>query len=342
MSLFSPHSSSLTVLFSEVERFALEQEVAFVGSAGSVIQRSNARDFRFYAHKYYDGLGKAKERYIAGPVGDAEADQAADALRGRITEFKGIASSLRLLAREGFAVVDAKTFATVASIHNAGVFAGGGMLVGSHAYGVMLNRMGVRSAPYATEDIDIARAKALDIEGESISLAEILAGTGIDFLKVPSLNRKGPSTSYKERRAKFHVDLLAPSKTGSYITVPVPELSAHATGLPHFGYLVAEAQSTMIMSRANACMVRVPLPERYAVHKLIVSQLRTGRNAKSDKDIEQACVLCAVLASQFPGAITEALGHVPKKAKKALKAGIEAARDKLKADDPRAWEELAG
>jgi hypothetical protein len=88
--------------------------------------------------------------------------------------------------------------------------------------------------------------------------------------------------------------------------------------------------------------VRVPLPERFAIHKLIVSQLRTGRDVKSTKDVEQACVLCAVLAETHPGALTAARREVPKRAMKHFKAALALARRVLEKDSPRACEELAG
>ena len=46
--------------------------------------------------------------------------------------MKDIVSSLRMLGREGFNLVDAKTYATLASLHNHGVFGAGGLLIGSH------------------------------------------------------------------------------------------------------------------------------------------------------------------------------------------------------------------
>src|SRR5262249_46315423 len=137
------------------------QHEAFEGTSGSVIERENAGGFRFYAHQYYDGDRKKREAYLAGPVGDPKADAAAEELRARIREMKALVPSLRLLGREGFSLVDPRVYPTRASLHNHGVFAAGGMLIGSHAYGVLLNRLGVRAVPYTTEDIDVARAEAL-------------------------------------------------------------------------------------------------------------------------------------------------------------------------------------
>jgi hypothetical protein len=246
-----------------------------------------------------------------------------------------------MLGREGFALVDAKTYATLASLHNHGVFTAGGMLVGSHAFGVLLNRLGVRAAAYATEDVDIARREALAfVRLPERSFLEMLRESGIEFLEVPSLDRRAPATSFKPRgRAPFHVDLLVPSRDETFPTVPVPELRAHATGLPYLGYLLAESQMAMVMAREGCCAVRVPLPERFAIHKLVVSRLRTGREAKSGKDVHQACVLCAALAASHPGAVESAVGALPRRARRHLAAALQAARPLLE-DHARAREEL--
>jgi hypothetical protein len=340
--LFASHSRPLTVLHSEVERVALEQQKAFVGTAGSVIERTNAAGFRYYAHQSYDAGGKQRERYLAGPVGDADADAMADEWRTRIKEVKELVPTLRMLGREGFALVDSKTYATVAVLHNHGIFAAGGMLIGSHAYGVLLNRLGVRAAPYATEDIDIARREALAFEKmPAKGLLEVLRETGIEFVEVPSLDRKRPPTSFKEKgRARFHVDLLVPSPDDTFPVIPVPELAAHATGLPHLKYLLAESQLSVVIAREGCCAVRVPLPERFAIHKLIVSRLRSGRSARSEKDIHQAAVLCAALAETHPGAVEAAVAAVPGRATKRFVAALAAARPLIETAAPRAWAEL--
>lgn len=339
--LYTTHARALAVLHSDIEAHAEGQAQAFLGSAGTVLVRTNASAFRFYAHQSYGADGKKHERYVAGPVGAAEADAVAAALRERIHEIKELVPSLRLLGREGYSVVDAKTYATIASLHNHGVFRAGGMLVGSHAYGVLLNRLGIRAAAYVTEDIDIARGAKLAFDVDPPPFVEMLKGAGVEFVEVPSLDRKGASTSFKQRgRSLFHVDLLVPSPDESFPTVAVPELAAHAKGLPYLAYLLAESQPGMLMAREGCCAVRVPLPERFAVHKLIVSQLRTGRNAKSAKDVRQACVLAAALAASHPGALEEAVAHVPARARKHLVGALVVARDPLEVEHPRAWAEL--
>lgn len=340
--LYTPHRRALTVLYAELESYAFQQHEVFVGTAGSVIERKNATGFRFYAHQFYDGEGKKREQYLAGPMGSPGAEAAAENVRARIRELKEIVPSLRMLGREGFNLVDSKTYATLASLHNHGVFTAGGMLIGSHAYGILLNRLGIRATPYATEDIDIARRGALAFKKlPELSFLEMLQDSGIQFVEVPELNIKNPSTSFKQRgRSRFHVDLLVPSKNEDFPVVAVPELKAHATGLPYLDYLLGESQTAMLMAREGCCSVRVPLPERFAVHKLVVSRLRTGREAKSDKDVFQASVLCAALGESHPGAVESAVEKIPRRARKYLKPAIESARRYIEQTHPRAWEEL--
>jgi hypothetical protein len=342
LALFSPHSRALTVLHDDLERHALSQETAFVGTAGSVVERENAGSFRFYARSYYDADGKKREEYVAGPVDGLEAQAAARALRERIREVKALVPSLRMLRREGYNVVDPRTYGTIASLSNHGVFSAGGFLIGSHAYGIMLNKLGVRGAAYSTEDVDIARAAALAFEQPpEQGLLGMLLGSGLEFVEVPRLASRSPSTSFKERgRSHFHVDLLVPSPGETFPVVSVPELKAHASGLPYLDYLLAESQPAMLMAREGCCAVRVPVPERFAVHKLVVSRLRSDRSSKPLRDVHQAAVLAAALAETTSGAIEAAVADLPKRARRHLVAGRESARQHLEGRYDRAWAEL--
>jgi hypothetical protein len=340
--LYIPHSRALAALYADVEGYGLTVASPFLGTAGSVVERKNAGGFVFYSHQFYDGEGKKTERYIAGPVGRPAADAAAEALRDKIIQTKEIVPSLRLLGREGFYLVDAKTFATLASLTKHGVFDAGGVLIGSHAFGVIMNRLGVKALGHATEDIDIARKEALAFrEAPQEGFLSMLKESGIEFVEVPGLDPRIPATSFKQRgKARFHVDLLVPSKTEDFPVVAVPELRAHATGLPYLDYLLEESQLAMLMAREGCCPVRVPLPERFAIHKLLVSRLRVGRDAKANKDVRQACILAAALGDQHPGALESARKAVPRKAERILRLGIAVAKKHLEGAHPRAWDEI--
>jgi hypothetical protein len=341
--LYVAHPRALAVLYADVERHAFAQQQVFVGTAGAVLERENAGGFRFYARQWYDAEGKKREAYVAGPIGDPQADTTAEALRARIKDLKELVPSLRMLGREGFHLADPRTYAAIAALHNHWIFAAGGILVGSHAYGVLLNRLGVNVDPYTTEDVDIARRETLAFDKvPERGFVEMLNESGIHFVEVPGPDHRRPATSFKLRgRSRFHVDLLAPSRDETYPVVAVPELRAHAVGLPYLGYLLAASQPGAVIAREGCCAVRVPLPERFAIHKLVVSQLRTGREEKGQKDVHQASILLAVLGDTHPGAIESAVAELPRRAAKHLRAAMGSTRRILETRAPRAWEELA-
>lgn len=343
MVTYTPHPAALTTLFADLESFALNQPAVFTGTAGTVLKRRNASNFEFYAHQYYDALGKKRERYLAGPVGAGAADELAAAVKMRIDEANRVAPSIRLLGREGFHLADSRTFATIAALHNHGVFAAGALLVGSHAYGAILNRLGVRAASYLTEDVDIGRPGPLALPEHPAgkTLTDILGESGIEFIEVPQLDRGAPPTSYKQRgRSTFQVELLAPGRGDEVGSAAVPELHAHAVTLPFFGYLLEQSQMTALLAREGCCAVRVPVPERFAVHKLIVSILRRGRDAKVQKDRAQALVLCAALGDLHPGALRSAVDDLPRRAVKHFRSVLQYLREPLELAHSRAWEEL--
>lgn len=342
--LYTLHSTPLTVLFGDLENQAAAQQEVLIGTPGSLLQRSNAAGFLYYVRQYYDATGKKRDQYLAGPVGDPAADRVAADLLERMTEARATAKDVALLAREGFQLADARTFATLATLHNKGLFRAGAVLVGSHALGVLLNQLGVRAAAYATEDIDIARHTALQLpQPGAVRFVELLSASGLPFVEVPALDVRQPSSSWKERgRSRFHVDLLVPAEGEEVGLAHVPELQAHAQALPYLGYLLGETQPGALLAREGLCAVRVPLPERFAVHKLLVAQLRSGRSAKSDKDLAQAACLLAVLAERRAGAVEDALAAVPVSARRYVQQGIAGVLPLLGSAHPRAAEVLLG
>lgn len=341
--LYTPHPRALQVMYGDVETFAHAQDSVLIGTAGSLLLRQNGHGFKYYARQYYDAAGKKREAYVAGPVGDAAAEAQAAELAAQMADTKALTATLRLLVREGYQAVDPRTAATLAVLHNHKVFRAGAVLVGSHAFGVLLNQLGVRASASATEDIDLARQRSLTFTAPpKLSLLQMLCESGNDFVEVPSFERGQPSTSYKQRgRSSFALDLLAPSANLQIGVVEVPELQAHATSLPYLRYLLTDTQTAPVLAREGCALVRVPSAERFALHKLIASQLRAHRSAKVSKDIAQAAVVLAVLAEQFPGAIAAAVPNMPKGAMRYIKAALPALQAQWAAAHPRAWEELA-
>lgn len=337
--LFQTFSPALSTLFGSIDGHARAGAPVFAGSPGSISKRRNQNGAEFYVHRFYGGAGTQQETYI-GLVGESE--DKVEVLRAQIEEVKALAPEIRLLVREGFQFVDPKTYATLVSLHSHGLFEAGATLIGSHAFGVLVNQMGIRAAAYATEDVDVARRGVLAFESiPQKNFLEMLRDSGINFVEVPQLNHKLPSSSFKQQGvSRFHVDLLVPSPDTEIRIVEVPELKAYATALPYLSYVLGQTQMATLISRDGCCPIRIPVAERFAIHKLVVSQLRTNRDAKTEKDIFQASVVLAVLGDQFPGAIDAAVSDLPVSARKYLRSAIAPVLARLQAH-PRAAEEFA-
>jgi hypothetical protein len=333
------HEKAFSLLFAELEAAAGEQPEAFLGTPGNLTERTNESGTRFWVHRYSNAVGRRQEVYL-GRVDDHSVSARLDTLRKRIEEANATIASVRVLARAGFATVDRKTHATLAALHNHGVFRAGAVLVGAHAFGALVNALGVKTVPYATEDIDIARPEALAL-AEVPAFLDILRETGITFFEVPGLDQREHATSFKEGgRSRLRVDLLVPSAGEDYSTTAVPELKAHAKGLPYLRYLLSDSQVVAVLSPHGVVLVRVPVPERYAVHKLMVSQLRAKTSAKSAKDLRQAAILIDAVAEGFPGAIEDALAAVPRSAGRYLRRGAKALETYLPASAEAGWDAL--
>jgi len=95
-----------------------------------------------------------------------------------------------------------------------------------------------------------------------------------------------------------------------------------------------------VLSSHGAVLVRVPVPERYAIHKLIVSQLRTNTGGKSEKDLLQAATLFDAVADRFPGAIEDAAASIPKSAVRHISRALRMLQKQFPQTDSSAWEVL--
>jgi len=331
MHVFTRHPLLLQTAFSELKRQALELPSVLEGTPGSVGTREvNGRPF-FY-RQFYDADGKKAAQYI-GSTEDPKAAARAEAIREQIALTKALVKDARLLTERGYVRTDPRTGAIIAVLANRGLFRAGAFLVGSHAYGALLNDLGVRAAAFATEDVDIARGDRLELAlAEGDDFAKMLADSTVPLRPVPGFDRKSPPTSYKAPgKDRLRVDLLVPSTSGDVSTRAVPELRAHATALPHLRYLLTGAHEAVLMGREGVIPVRVPRPEVFAWHKMLVSQLRTTTSEKSAKDLLQATVVFAVLAEDAPDALESAFATIPRAARTKTVAGARLVLAKLEA-----------
>lgn len=276
---------------------------------------------RFVYRQFYDAEGTKSAEYL-GPAGDPITQARVEAVRLQIETGRALTREARLLVRSGYVRVGSRPNAVLVACAHAGLFRAGAILIGSHAYGALLNELGIRAAAFATEDLDLARGDALRLE-QALDFEDILASSTVPLHPVPPFDHRNPSTSFRVKGAdRFHVDLLVPGRGTEVTVVAVPELRAHAAALPYLGYLLDGPLDAVVLGRESIVPVRVPRPERFAWHKLGISQLRAATSEKRGKDLAQASVLVAALAEDAPDALTDAFRELPRGLRTSARAGI--------------------
>jgi len=193
-----------------------------------------------------------------------------------------------------------------------GAFLSGGILIGSHAFSAYQGMLGVEWPEPAmrTQDLDVGSLNSISvaIREDAPDVKSVLLDSGMGFFEVPGLDRKSPSTSFKIRGQEFHVDLLTPLH-GPDSTTPVrlQHFNSYAHPVRFLDFLLEDAQIAVIPFRGGI-LVNVPLPARFAVHKLVVSQRRpVAQQSKASKDLAQAAMMIELLLEDRPGDLWLAL-----------------------------------
>lgn len=208
------------------------------------------------------------------------------------------------LVRQGMPRPPPEIGNVIAALARAGLFRLRCVLVGTVAYQTYSAMLGKKlpSQSLQTGDIDIAQfASTSDaIADQIIPVFEILKEVDKTFRAVPNIARNQKTTSYQAQGGGLRVDFLTPNE-GRDTDEPqlLSALQTHAQPLRFLDFLIHDAQPAVAL-HGSGVYVTVPRPERYAVHKLIVAQRRTGGVAKRDKDIQQAAALLTVLAQKQP------------------------------------------
>lgn len=187
-----------------------------------------------------------------------------------------------------------------------GLFRSGGVLAGTHAYGLYALELGVypRDNLAMTEDVDIAAAKSVSIlSDDTRSLVSSLEGIGLRPVAGP-----GEENPVRwETDDGIVLDVLTPKQRGREASVRHEGLGIWAQALSYLDFSLENTIEAVVLYR-EGIPVRIPAPERFAVHKLIVASARRGTyRAKSEKDLAQAEWLIEALAESRPFELAEAL-----------------------------------
>lgn len=313
----SPLSLTARTLYAELREMALAVGLREpLGKApGSVVQKSlKGRSYLYYQHRdlaghtrqTYLGPDEARTRELAEKLIDRSTDHAED--MRRLDELRAA-----FVAAGGYAMEHAP-MRVLRGFADAGVLQphpGKAVLIGTHAFNLLGNLLGVRwASQMQTQDIDPAGDTSIDlaIVRPETEAPLVLDRLGMGFIPVPTLDPRSPSTSFRVRGKDLRVDLLTPL-TGKPRTAPVyvPALNSMAQPLRFLDYLLEDPVPVVALGRSDLLLLNVPAPERFALHKLLVSESRAAAFAtKAGKDRLQAAQMLEVLIGESPDGLAPA------------------------------------
>ncbi|MEQ8349411.1 MAG: GSU2403 family nucleotidyltransferase fold protein [Sneathiellaceae bacterium] len=215
-----------------------------------------------------------------------------------------------LLRSERFLGLDGKAGSLTTAFARAGVFRLGGTLVGTTAFRLYEGELGLRLAMDQTataRDIDIASFEKLSLaldDAGSPPWADVFHD--LAFTPMPTME-PGRTWRWRQGSGETFVEFLTPSFDEQEAVRDLPALGVGAQSLHHLNYLIADPLDAAAIYREGV-LVRVPRPERFAIHKLIVAdRRREGPDSpKSQKDLLQAQILIAMLSVDRPMDLAEA------------------------------------
>lgn len=329
MSEIDPQTRTLYAeLLEQIQTLEASRTISSLKGSFS-FKKINGEDYVYFQH--YTPGGRLEQIYIG------KRDKKIERLMREYDEDKTDAMEMRenikRLSAQVKAGLDMPTdkamVRVIRSLAETGVFKNGGVLVGTHAYQAIGILLGTRwpADTMATTDIDIAADRKVSI---ALPVVKADIPAAIDSLKmgffpVPSMNPKHPSTTFTIRKSRLRLDILTPKTTESDAPIFIRRFNCAAAPLSYLSYLI-ESPVTAVIVDTKPVLVNVPQPVRYALHKLVVSQVRdVSSSAKSEKDLRQAYQLLSLLEEIRPADIKPAWDNLiargPKWRKNA-KAGL--------------------
>jgi len=244
--------------------------------------------------KYLGPDSEAMRSRIEGMQAQAEAD--------KMFEMR-CALLVAQLRGAGLPTVDRQTGSLIQAMARAGVFRLGGTLIGTQAFRLYSAELGhaFSGRLAVTQDVDIAAFENLKLavqDKTDPSLPETLKSLALE--PAPTLDPKGRPTRWRTPATGLLVEFLTPKMQSRQEVLKLEPLDIYAQTLPFLNFLIADPIPAVALYRSGV-LVQIPRPERYAIHKLIVAQRRTGSGvAKIAKDLLQAETLIRVLSDDRP------------------------------------------
>lgn len=284
------------ITFSDLTQKSLDAEFegAYPPSGSFFLQQRTGKKYWYY--KGYDQKDKHQYLKYVGPEADPDVLQ-------RIREFGFFKSGYRV-RRELASKLRAARLPSptrfegevLAALTKAGLFRLRAVLVGSLAYQTYSGVLGIRLPDplMRTGDLDLAQFFGISQQLDDVAEDVESKLREVDPSFRPLFNPNTPQLAAGFISASgYRVEFLTPNRGDRAYEFNLAPMPAFGPGigaqvLRFLDFAITQPIRSVVLHGAGV-PVTVPAPERYAVHKLIVSTAR-GRDSteKSQKDIAQA------------------------------------------------------
>lgn len=214
---------------------------------------------------------------------------------------RSVAANVAMLRAGRCLAPDMQTGRLLAAVARTGFFRAGGILGGTHAfrhYPLMLGVEPPLRQVVLTGDVDLLTPAALRLVSPGEGLAARIADLGIGLVPVFPLEA-GQPPKYRVAGV-IDLEFLSTVGRGGEASRLHAGIGQKVQALRFLEFSMEESEWTVSLYRGGV-PVRVPRPERYALHKLIVAARRAGSFVeKREKDLDQAAWLIRVLAERRP------------------------------------------
>lgn len=263
--------------------------------------------------------GKVVETYLG--LDTPEIRETVERLKGDLASLKewrkSTSSVASMLRSAGCLAPDLTAGRVFAALAEAGFFDRGGLLGGTHAFRLYPLMLGYEAPPGEayTDDVDLLAPRGLTLlapEEKSVISALESRGLRVDA----RFGGVGDEVHRWIVEGSTEIEVLTTSGSGRKSVATLKGVGVPAQALKFLEFGLVEPVTAVALHREGVEM-RIPAPERFGLHKLIVSQLREGKyREKRRKDLRQAEWLLKALLEARPydllGAWEDLLGRGPK------------------------------
>jgi len=325
-----------TTMIAELLERALDAQFDSDFDAAGLFKKREVNGRSYWYYKPSEkGTAPRPEKYV-GPADDPS-------IAKRVSDFASIKDDYQrrrklvsTLVREArLFSPDRKAGDLVEALWKAGVFRLRACLVGTIAYQTFGTVIGYRLSDTAmqTGDRDIAQFQEISVAVEDSipPILDVLRTVDETFNPAPGLRDEKGITRFIGRDG-LRVEFLTPNQGSDDQMgrpIPLPALGG-AAGEPlrFLDYLIHEPIRTVMLHKGGI-PVLVPQPQRYAIHKLIVSSRRPTGESKDLKDLRQAnSIAMALLETRRQTDLADAYRDAEKRGP-AWKAALETARRRM-------------